>query len=299
MKKFLIFLLIMCIPFSVLAEGYKTVVDTVQMGTLTIENCDDLATLLQLKDEFDDRIKAFAADYAGQTIEFDGNIAAISPHERYKTRYDLLIYAGDYSEASVSGPNFQFSNVGVFDLGLSDLHLPEFIRVGSNIHVFAVVKEYKKVSGLFILDPVLITPREETASEALDTSAYVSLKKGSKGNEVKALQQRLIDLFYLTGKVDGSFGKKTSAAVEKFQAKNALDVTGIADPLTQALLFSEQAIENTLSVSRSSIVIGSSATTTWYVDGQEFTLKNKKTKTVKTAWSTYKFNSFGNYEKVD
>lgn len=299
MKKFLIFLLIMCIPFSVLAEGYKTVVDTAQMETLTIENCEDLATILQLKDEFDDRIKAFAADYAGQTIEFDGNIAAISPHERYKTRYDLLIYAGDYSETSISGPSFQFSDVGVFDLGLSDLDLPQFVRVGSNIHVVAVVKEYKKISGLFILDPVLITPREETASEALDTSAYVSLKKGSKGNEVKALQQRLIDLFYLTGKVDGSFGKQTSAAVEKFQAKNALEVTGIADPLTQAFLFSEQAIENTLSISRSSIVIGSSATTTWYVDGQEFTLKNKKTKTVKTAWGTYKFDAFGNYEKVD
>lgn len=304
MKRILtLVLLILCIPCSVMAKSDATdrqaIIETVQAETLTIDNCEELATILQLKNEFDDRIKKFAVDYAAQAIEFDGNIAYISPHGSYKTRYDLLIYAGDYSETSLSGPNFQFSDVGVRDLGLSGLELPEFVHAGGNIHVIAVVEKYKESSGLFILVPVLISPRGEITSDERDIDNYVSLEKGSKGDEVKALQQRLIDLYYLNDKADGIFGKKTQAAVEKFQAKNKLEETGIADPMTQAVLFSEQSVENTLSVSCSSIVLGSSATTAWYVDGQEFTLKNKQTKTLKTVWGTYKFDAFGNYEKVE
>lgn len=303
MKKFLVLLLALCIPFFFgIAEGdtanEQTVVEAAQDETLTVENCEELAVILQLKNENDERIKAFAENYAGETIEFDGNIAYISPHGSYKTRYDILIYAGDYSETSASGPSFQFSDVGVYNLGFSELDLPEFVRIGSNIHVIAKVKKYKEVSGLFMLDPISISPREESTSDKLDASSYSTLEKGSKGEEVKALQQQLIELYYLNDIADGSFGNKTQAAVEKFQKKNELEVTGIADPMTQAILFSEQAVENTLSVSRSSIILGYNATTAWYVDGQEFTLKNNQTKTIETFWGTYKFDAFGNYEKV-
>lgn len=87
MKKILAFVLLAwCIPFSVMAESDTTngqaIVETVQAGTLTVDNCEDLATILQLKSEFDDRIKKFAVDYSGQTIEFDGNIAYLSLHQR-------------------------------------------------------------------------------------------------------------------------------------------------------------------------------------------------------------------------
>ena len=43
------------------------------------------------------------------------------------------------------------------------------------------------------------------------------LKKGSKGTAVKRLQQRLIDLGYDPGDVDGSFNAKTRAAVWAFE----------------------------------------------------------------------------------
>ena len=91
----------------------------------------------------------------------------------------------------------------------------------------------------------------------------------------------------------------TETAVKKFQKAAELDATGIADPETQALLFSEDAPEAKLSISCSSIVIGSSATTSWYVDGNEFTLRNSETRTLYTAWGTYKFDAFGNYEKIN
>lgn len=155
--------------------------------------------------------------------------------------------------------------------------------------------DWEKVIGS--IQPII--PEPTATPEPLDTSAYVLLEKGDKGDDVKALQQRLIDLYYLDGKADGSYGNNTKAAVEKFQQAIKVEVTGIADPTTQAVLFSDNAPEATLSISSSSMVIGSNATTSWYVDGQEFTLKNSQTKTIKTVWGTYKFDAYGEYEKIE
>ena len=52
------------------------------------------------------------------------------------------------------------------------------------------------------------------------------LKKGSKGDEVKALQEMLIDLGFLNDKADGIFGSKTEAAVEAWQAYRGAEQTG-------------------------------------------------------------------------
>lgn len=67
------------------------------------------------------------------------------------------------------------------------------------------------------------------------------LQKGSKGDDVKALQQRLIELNYLSGSADGDYGNKTKSAVELFQKDAAIPVTGIADAETQDILYSEYA----------------------------------------------------------
>ena len=86
---------------------------------LTVKNNEDLAAVLAVKDETDPIIGEFAKKYAGRTIEFDGNIANMMQHGNYKTRYDILIYAGDYSETTAIGPNFKFEDVNVFDLNLT------------------------------------------------------------------------------------------------------------------------------------------------------------------------------------
>lgn len=52
------------------------------------------------------------------------------------------------------------------------------------------------------------------------------IKIGSKGIDVKLLQDRLNELKYDCGKVDGDFGNKTYKAVKKFQAANNLKVDG-------------------------------------------------------------------------
>lgn len=126
---------------------------------LNMNNCEELAALLSLKDEFDPSIAEFASKYQGRTIEFDGNVAYVSPHEGYNTRFDYLIYAGDYSESEVSGPSFQFEDVNYYDLNLEGDNVPDTFDVGLNIQVVAKIKEYNSESGLFKLEPVAITMR--------------------------------------------------------------------------------------------------------------------------------------------
>ena len=61
-----------------------------------------------------------------------------------------------------------------------------------------------------------------------------ALKQGSKGTEVKHLQQNLIGLGFLEGKADGSYGSKTKAAVKDFQTEFGLAPDGNAGEATQA-----------------------------------------------------------------
>ncbi len=128
---------------------------------------------------------------------------------------------------------------------------------------------------------------------------YTTLEKGSKGDEVKALQQRLLDLYWLNGTADGDYGNKTKDAVERFQEASGLEVTGIADPDTQTKLFADDAPEAEMAVSCSVVGINNYSEAHWYVNGQEFTLKNSQTKTLNTPWGTYKFDAHGNYDKMD
>ncbi len=67
-----------------------------------------------------------------------------------------------------------------------------------------------------------------------------TLSLGMKGDEVKTLQQALIDQNYLTGKADGIFGTATEEAVKAFQKANRLTVDGAAGKKTQGKLYEKQ-----------------------------------------------------------
>lgn len=73
---------------------------------------------------------------------------------------------------------------------------------------------------------------------ALPAFAYESttLYNGSRGKEVRELQQALIDLGYLKGTADGIFGNKTEIAVRKFQKANRLSVDGLAGQTTREMI---------------------------------------------------------------
>lgn len=72
-------------------------------------------------------------------------------------------------------------------------------------------------------------------------AAYNELANGSSGEEVRKLQQRLKDLNYFSGSVDGNYGASTVVAVKLFQSKLGLDQTGAATETLQRLLYSSVA----------------------------------------------------------
>lgn len=63
-----------------------------------------------------------------------------------------------------------------------------------------------------------------------------TLKNGSRGNEVKTLQEALNKAGNYGLATDGIFGAKTDAAVKDFQRKNKLGVDGIVGPQTWTAL---------------------------------------------------------------
>ena len=69
-----------------------------------------------------------------------------------------------------------------------------------------------------------------------------TVRSGSKGNDAKLVQQRLIELKYLSGTADGAFGNKSVAALKAFQKKNGLVADGVAGSGTNSVLFSYTAL---------------------------------------------------------
>ena len=79
-----------------------------------------------------------------------------------------------------------------------------------------------------------------SSGSSSSSGAYVKLKSGDKGTEVKKLQQALKDLGYNVS-ADGTYGPITVAAVTAFQKLNGLDDDGIAGAKTQTVLYSGNA----------------------------------------------------------
>ena len=114
-----------------------------------------------MKDPFDPSVAAFAEKYKGRTSEFDGNIAGTVPnekHPRYLLDY-MLVYGGDYSTESVSGPSFRFEGVMWSDFHDGSVGLPLYVREGHNVHIKATVGSCNPESGIFKLDLEKMTER--------------------------------------------------------------------------------------------------------------------------------------------
>lgn len=78
--------------------------------------------------------------------------------------------------------------------------------------------------------PTTTTPTTPTSADAVPTGS--TLRPGTTGSSVTALQTALTTLGYSPGAADGSYGPATTAAVSAFQTANDLTVDGIAGPAT-------------------------------------------------------------------
>lgn len=106
----------------------------------------------------------------------------------------------------------------------------------------AAVLPFQFRSTLFIgmpFWPVCIRYRRKTGKgmvlpgiEASGMPTTTLLRRGSRGEEVRMLQEALNALGFNCGAVDGIFGPKTEAAVKAFQRQYGLTVDGIVGPQT-------------------------------------------------------------------
>ena len=96
----------------------------------------------------------------------------------------------------------------------------------------------------------------------LPAFAYESttLYNGSKGEDVRELQQALIDLGYLKGTADGIFGNKTEIAVRKFQKANTRSVDGLAGLTTRELILKKSQSKKVVSTTAPAPVTAAPAT---------------------------------------
>ena len=78
------------------------------------------------------------------------------------------------------------------------------------------------------------TPKPAQTAAPSQEEDKPTLTVGNTGGDVRAMQQRLIQLGYLSGGADGIFGPKTALAVRSFQTNNKLNATGVADHITLA-----------------------------------------------------------------
>lgn len=198
----------------------------------------------------------------------------------------------DYVSATNVATNFPDEKVDESILRLSN---PEYIFYDSE-EVLEYLKENSSLSGMTALsnNHTYILPKsalqrlggslintqsfmlskmfpnsvsENTIGESLaerygitvtDSSSY---KLGDDSQDVKAIQQRLLDLGYLV--LDDStattyYGSKTEDAVKSFQTANGLESTGVADKKTLDALF----LSTTLSVSGTTVVPSSGSEST-------------------------------------
>ena len=98
----------------------------------------------------------------------------------------------------------------------------------------------KQFSAEKSAEPAPAAPAENhEVEEHHEYEQYETLQNGSRGEAVVRLQSRLIELGHLSGAADGIYGNGTAAGVSRFQESVGLGATGVADPVTQALLFGQ------------------------------------------------------------
>jgi predicted chitinase len=102
------------------------------------------------------------------------------------------------------------------------------------------IKYYERAKKVMSSDDTgAVPPPPPTPPAAAgEAPAYpgTTLRQGSKGANVQAVQQRLSDLGYSLS-VDGNFGPGTAKTVVAFQEKNGLGNDGIVGPKTWAALW--------------------------------------------------------------
>jgi len=92
--------------------------------------------------------------------------------------------------------------------------------------------DYMKKKIIVSITLLLLTVTFVTTLLLGNNTVQALSKYGSRGQEVRTIQDKLKRWGYYTGNVDGIYGSLTVSAVKRFQQKNGLKVDGIAGTQT-------------------------------------------------------------------
>lgn len=160
----------------------------------------------------------------------------------------LVTKTKGHTVAVISVPNAN-SNDGSLKRGSKGAKVKELQtklnKVGNNLVVDGsfgsatekAVKDFQKKYGLAvdgIVGPNTTKKLDEVITSNPKPVATATLKKGSKGENVKTLQRNLNEVLGTNINVDGSFGPNTETTVKAFQKKYGLAVDGIYGPKSAA-----------------------------------------------------------------
>ena len=95
------------------------------------------------------------------------------------------------------------------------------------------LKKAWRILVIILLNILIVTVVVSVVAESTPAeSAQVLSKLGSRGSEVRNVQNALKKLGLYNGAVDGIYGVKTANAVKQFQRNCGITVDGIAGPKT-------------------------------------------------------------------
>ena len=149
-----------------------------------------------------------------------------------------------YLEDGSSGAKVRQLQNRLIELGWMDGKADGVYSGATEYAVKAFQKQYKNLDDDGVAGPsTLTTIYGSRAAKASTPASSVgeTLKEGTASDAVRAMQQRLKDLGYLSGSADGAFGQGTKAAVIAFQTANGLKADGKAGTTTLNALYSKKA----------------------------------------------------------
>lgn len=126
--------------------------------TLTFDDSSELRNVLS-NNLSDEEYKKFFTDNQYNIIEFDGAIDLIELIPEKKTRYTLLLRAGDYDANSQTGPIFKVKDVGATDSSVKELFLTGNGEVGKQVKIKASIDGYNDKAGYVELKLISVTKR--------------------------------------------------------------------------------------------------------------------------------------------
>ena len=160
---------------------------------------------------------------AGRSIEAHTEIPENDPL--------LFSFRADDKDGGISAEAIRTGRILEFDIQVSNHDTYKTLTTGH-----ASVQMARTETGNREIQSAKTAPAYTPAS-----TDYTGIKRGSSGQAVKDLQQRLKDLGYYTGKVDGTYGESTIVAVRAFCLQNYVTMSNDVTPEIQKRLYSNRA----------------------------------------------------------